>query len=217
MSDHIRAALQRLDPSNDNHWTADGAPRLETVKFLASDTTITRDVLNAAAPGFSRSSAVVQAAPQEPATSQALSTPAAAAGGRPAAPQAPARAQSTVVPPVPDGYTVDQLKEMLAEANKSYEQALAEHAAAGRAVQYAAAVVDRLTDALQKQQPESGFVHVVLAWQRTQAALREQRAARLEAVKNIDLSAILPQKSNLDKAFARKTGFGQTRPDFKKV
>lgn len=49
----IKAALQQLDGSNANHWTADGAPRLETVKMFAGDPSITRDLLERVAPGFS--------------------------------------------------------------------------------------------------------------------------------------------------------------------
>lgn len=57
MTQKIVDALKKLDVKNDNHWTADGLPRLDTVKMLASDQTITRDHVAAAAPGFSRATA----------------------------------------------------------------------------------------------------------------------------------------------------------------
>jgi hypothetical protein len=52
----ILAALTKLDAKNDNHWTADGLPRLDTVKMLASNATLTRDIVTAAAPDFNRAS-----------------------------------------------------------------------------------------------------------------------------------------------------------------
>lgn len=65
-------ALRKLDPGNDSHWTSDGMPRLETVKLFAADAALTRDVVTAAAPGFSRTNpeplGVAKAPPDEPMT-----------------------------------------------------------------------------------------------------------------------------------------------------
>ena len=41
MTNKILGALLKLDVQNNNHWTADGLPRLDTVKMLASDQTLT--------------------------------------------------------------------------------------------------------------------------------------------------------------------------------
>lgn len=54
---NIIDALKKLDVSDDNHWTVDGQPRLDTVKMLASDPSVTRDTLNAVAPDFNRETA----------------------------------------------------------------------------------------------------------------------------------------------------------------
>jgi len=54
MNANIIEALSKLDVTNDNHWTEHGLPRIETVKFLTGDTSITRDAINAAIPGFNR-------------------------------------------------------------------------------------------------------------------------------------------------------------------
>jgi len=54
MNANIIEALSKLDVTNDNHWTEQGLPRIETVKFLTGDTSITRDAINAAIPGFNR-------------------------------------------------------------------------------------------------------------------------------------------------------------------
>lgn len=54
---NIIDALKKLDVSNDNHWTVDGQPRLDTVKMLAADPSVTRDTLNEIAPDFNRATA----------------------------------------------------------------------------------------------------------------------------------------------------------------
>lgn len=57
MSDKIKEALQKLDPANENHWTGDGSARLETVKFNMGGEAVSREELDAAFPGFNKSTA----------------------------------------------------------------------------------------------------------------------------------------------------------------
>jgi len=57
MRERILEALSKLDASNDNHWTQDGLPRLETVRFMAAHQGLTREQVSEVAPGFSRSTA----------------------------------------------------------------------------------------------------------------------------------------------------------------
>lgn len=54
MSDKILAALALMDPTVDAHWTMNGDAKLETVKALADGESITREELEALAPGFNR-------------------------------------------------------------------------------------------------------------------------------------------------------------------
>jgi hypothetical protein len=56
----ILDAVNQLDPNNDNHWTADGLPRLETVRLMASDSSLSRDDVEKAAPDFRRPKASEQ-------------------------------------------------------------------------------------------------------------------------------------------------------------
>lgn len=60
MSEKIREALLGLDPQNDEHWTADGAPRLDVLANALGDQKVTRADVLAAAPGFSRENPVLQ-------------------------------------------------------------------------------------------------------------------------------------------------------------
>jgi hypothetical protein len=48
MADKAKLAetLQKLDASNENHWTSDGSPRLETLKFLSGGETYSREDVN---------------------------------------------------------------------------------------------------------------------------------------------------------------------------
>lgn len=53
---HVRdiiAALKKLDPEDESHWTIDGAPRLDALAGLVA---VTRQQVAAAAPQFSRTS-----------------------------------------------------------------------------------------------------------------------------------------------------------------
>lgn len=68
MNDKILDALKKLDVENANHWTTDGLPRLETVRMLAGNQSITREQVSLAAPGFTRTTAGFAAA-VEPADS----------------------------------------------------------------------------------------------------------------------------------------------------
>lgn len=77
----IASALSRLDPNNDNHWTADGLPKVDTVRFLAGDQSVTREQIQQTDPTFSRATAVArlqtvvtevapEAAPEQPVVSE---------------------------------------------------------------------------------------------------------------------------------------------------
>lgn len=57
----ITEALSKLDPNNDNHWTSDGLPRIDTVKMLAGNPALTREMITAEVPNFSRQTALVAA------------------------------------------------------------------------------------------------------------------------------------------------------------
>jgi hypothetical protein len=64
----IVLALSKLDPANDQHWTAGGLPRLDIVKEFAKESSLIREQLELAAPGFSRTNLVLpEAAASAPA------------------------------------------------------------------------------------------------------------------------------------------------------
>lgn len=53
----LAQALSKLDPLNDNHWTQDGLPRLDTLKMLTGDQTLTRDAIASQFPDYKRTGA----------------------------------------------------------------------------------------------------------------------------------------------------------------
>lgn len=58
MKEVILAALAKLDPAVDSHWTADGLVNLNSFKFIAGGVSVTREQLEEAAPGFTRTNPV---------------------------------------------------------------------------------------------------------------------------------------------------------------
>lgn len=52
-ADDIKAALAKLDPANDEHWTTDGLPRLDAIEALVGAAVARKDITNAA-PEFTR-------------------------------------------------------------------------------------------------------------------------------------------------------------------
>lgn len=54
MQTKIIDALDKLDSNNPNHWTADGHPKLETVRLFAGDNAITRQMIVDVAPNLTK-------------------------------------------------------------------------------------------------------------------------------------------------------------------
>lgn len=53
----LAEAIAALDPANDDHWTADGLPRMDAIMELTGDPSITRKHVTDAAPQLTRSNA----------------------------------------------------------------------------------------------------------------------------------------------------------------
>ena len=53
-------ALLELDPENPNHWTDDGLPKVNAVRFATGDPSIGRDEITVAAPLFTRDNRVLE-------------------------------------------------------------------------------------------------------------------------------------------------------------
>lgn len=62
---NIAEALKELNPTNDEHWTADGLPRMDVVEGLIGDKSITRADVTNTQPDFNRAAAVSPDAGEE--------------------------------------------------------------------------------------------------------------------------------------------------------
>lgn len=128
---NILNALAKLDPNNDNHWTDDGLPRMDTVKMLTGNPGLTRDAVTVAAPGFDRE----QARAAAPVAADSGTPGAWVAVAPPAPPVAPAVAPAVQesappAPPAPPESDLPQLQPTpLAEevqSNEDLESKMAE-------------------------------------------------------------------------------------------
>lgn len=242
MTQKIVDALKKLDVNNDNHWTADGLPRLDTVKMLAADQTITRDQVAAAAPGFSRSTAPTwapateQQAPQQ--ESQGGSTGntenAAPAAAQPPAPAEQATqesgtaATSTEQPPQqPEQPAVEQPASAASDEIEALEEALAAQSEKVEELRQLKSKLeaefqterqkeDDLRAKLEAKRPvkddTSNAIQEYLASQQRQL---EERAAKKQMLKEsgIDLKELQRGlRSPLDAAMSRKNTRGTQRP-----
>lgn len=213
MSAKILEALKKLDPTNDNHWTEDGAPRMDTVKMLAADQTLTREQVTAASPGFGRATPLQADAPAAPVTPPvgAVTTPVVdaekaneslegSAGARQADTQAqPSDAKS-------------EARARLESAQAALVEAAGRKAAADQAHAAASKAVDEATDALTAAGGVETLSDALGGYFARQQKVRDDRADRMQQLKGIDIKSILPQRAMIDQAMARKTTRGSQRP-----
>ncbi len=61
--EQINKALRLLDPTEDDHWTSDGLPRMEAIHALTEDASITRKMVTDADPNLTRETAAEIVAP----------------------------------------------------------------------------------------------------------------------------------------------------------
>lgn len=196
MTDMLKA-LAKLDPSNDDHWTADGAPRIEVVENYLEAKTSRKEII-AAAPTFTREIAAADVQPTVQPEPEAAATPA-----EPEAPEAPAVAVEA-----------DPLAELQARLD-------AANAAAAAIEKEKAAAQAAIDAAIEAQAKTPTHISNQLEIQRFLQAQQEQRIARGEARRNlaeagVDLRGLqeIVSGSKLDQAMSRKKGFGNKRPVF---
>lgn len=229
----LLAALASLDVQNDAHWTADGSPRLETVRALAADASVSREAVTSAAPQFCRENPVLPgaqqpqqatAAPQQAPVAPWLAVPLGTALA-----VAPAGAQASQVeagdePLAAGGLLAPGASQEPAGAPEQdeFRTAVARLEAASRAAAQATqaqAEASKEVDRLLQERERAGIgretvteqIGAYLASQKRLLAQRgEQRRILAEA--GLKVEDLLPLRSKLDAALQRKTGRGGQRP-----
>ncbi len=240
MSQRILDALKALDVGNDNHWTADGLPRLDTVKMLAADPTLSRETVSAVAPGFDRASAPGYVVPAADSAGNAVQAPTAGAptpetASGAVAPLAASGATSVTEgsgdvsfssdqPEQPEmaatGTATDEVETLAANLEETRAEIVRVHAALAEGNKVLKALVDReqmLADKLQKVSPKDDTPSAIRAYLDAQVRKGEERAARKQLIATSGFATELKQltqdlKSPLDAAMARKTSRGTQRP-----
>lgn len=177
----IKEALGKLDPANDQHWTADGLPLLDAVKMIASNPGINREAVTAAAPGFNRAvaSAVPPTGPaagaQAPSAAQRDPALGTGANGAHSAPQAPNVEEQ-----------IKALQKKLDEARGEIELKKADYSKIEKDLDALLILQARTESTPQKTQ------HAIQGYLEAQKQEREARAARLALVKEtgVDIKAL---------------------------
>lgn len=175
-------ALGKLDPTNDNHWTAEGLPRLETVRMLAGDQTVSREAITQVAPEFNRATAAANSAGTEQPEQNA-----------PVATSEDEREMETELAEL-DSH-IAKIQQYLEQGRQELEKALNRR--------------DALVNALHKPEDPTHAIVTIQAYLQSQTKLRENEAARRQVLAENgvgvkDIMALLPQNAPIDKNFGRK-------------
>lgn len=195
MSEEIRAALATLDPKNENHWTEGGQPRLDA---LGLSPVPKRSDVTAAAPLFSRSN------PEVPASEKPKQEPA---------------VEQVPVAPTLDSKLVG-LQGDLEAAQKLVQEQQDKLVAAKKALADAQAERDKVVVALEKSGLRKDHENI-LGIRAVLERSKQERAAKAEIANELRrvgvTEKLLQGGSALDRAMARKRGFGLQRPNMQQA
>ena len=192
MDANLKEALLKLDVDNDNHWTEQGLPRIETLKFLTGDVSITRESINNTAPGFNRSNREIADAVPEIITSVVTETPIAVE------PVVVTEEQTPVLRTFEEGLRIAQLE---------LDQLVQEFGLLQNQVFEKTKEVHALAEQVANAKPVETSQTAIQSYLRSEQGVLEERGVRLEmiarsGIKLKDLADNL--KSPLDASLARK-------------
>lgn len=203
---NILAALAKLDPENDQHWTADGAPRIDAVTDLVGAPVTRAQIVNAA-PKFTRDNREgLTAGGEEPAAEQSgAEVVTEALAKNPEAVKAAVAGAERMRPETRRFLEIDEELKQLHEQKGAIDNRMAE--------------LSREQARLQRFAP-SGHVYDHKADQAARMEfIRAQNAQRAErvAVARAHAAVVTAARAPIDSAMARKTGFGLARPQYPAV
>jgi hypothetical protein len=231
MTQAILAALAKLEPENNNHWTSDGLPRLESVRLFTGMPNLSREAVTTAAPLFNRASLVLpRAGSQDPGTdAPTVSDPVAPQpGANPEGTQNGAGNPDNLEDDGGDesgfGFADPQTQPSSAPAEDALKAAQAAHDSARLAKEKADQEYAQATRALDialvahaKANPSQQLHSAVQSYHARQLQLMGERAKqsvtlRTAGVNVADLVALLPKRAPIDQALQRNTKRGRQRP-----
>lgn len=203
----VLEALGKMDPMNDNHWTSDGMPRIDTVKFLAGDPTLTREMVTAEAPDFTRQALLAMQATAS-ATPPAVPTETAPAVAAAAAPVVTEQAGAPVTIAQPVERVVDY-DAAIEAAQRILQDAITARNEANDKVAEVQNALDDLINAKHASGEAETTMDVIQGYLKSQQGVLQERARRAQVLKESgvtleDIKNLIPQASPLDQALARK-------------
>jgi len=227
--EQIVEALKKLDVSNDNHWTEDGLPRVETVRMLVGDQSLDRKTITAAAPQFTRAAviAAAQAPTQQAQNTDPTATPVPTSETQQGAPQAQSQDQVTTQTASEETSEDEDVDQPVQAAEPSLEDRqtellhLQEEIAQldGQLVKLSKQKADLNVKAdalileIDKLTPKSDNQRDIIEYLEQQKRQLQLRKQKIDSLKGVNLADLLPSRSPIDTAMARKSGHGKGRPN----
>lgn len=203
-NDKIAQALAQIDPNNDAFWGTNGQVKLDVVRRLAQDGSISRDQITIADPVFNRTVArgradIAAGATQAPQTA----SPTAAAVVQAATPPVVAVTAALKVEPAtssleeseietnPDEDQFTDARAQLKIEQKKLEALQKTEHEAKKAVLQQQKVVDEIVVAAEKLQPQHPVV--VKDYHKSQQTLLAQRANRMQVIREsgVDIKSLV--------------------------
>lgn len=195
----VTEALAKLDVNNDNHWTADGLPRIDTVRMIAGNQALTREMITAEMPEFSRQTASLGASVAAPVV--------------PVVPVAPVEQPkeeeevAEVSPPVEE--PVRDFEDELVVAQQELHDAIAARNEAQRLVDEKQNAMDEVISAQHAYADQTPIEVAVQGYLASQKELLTERGRRSQVLREkgvtlADIQDLIPQKAPIDIALSRK-------------
>lgn len=196
----VAEALRKLDVNNDNHWTADGLPRIDTVRMIAGNQALTREMITAEMPEFSRQTASLGASVAVPVAPVVLDVPVEFV-------EKPTEPVAEVAPPVKEDVR-DFEAEILA-AQQELHEALVARNEAQRLVEEKQNAMDEVISAQHAYAIQTPVEVAVQGYLASQKELLTERGRRSQVLREkgvtlADIQDLIPQKAPIDIALSRK-------------
>ena len=201
MTEQIIEALNQLDPLNDEHWTADGAPKMDIVNdLIESEDVVTRQDVVDAAPSFTKDNMVIEGTPEDKEEMVDIEFDSSMSNSQ---------VDQWVASLNPDELcaTVEALAEERNSVTREIENLKQSSSIAKRAINLAKVRIKLLIPGTSDAESIKKFIE-------SQTRARADRVKRRDALLgglDIKMSDLDP-RSPIDSAMSRKIGRGKTRP-----
>ncbi len=199
----VTEALAKLDVNNDNHWTADGLPRIDTVRMIAGNQALTREMITAEMPEFSRQTASLGASVAAPVVPVVPVAPV----EQPKEEEEEEEEVAEVSPPVEE--PVRDFEDELVVAQQELHDAIAARNEAQRLVDEKQNAMDEVISAQHAYADQTSIEVAVQGYLASQKELLTERGRRSQVLREkgvtlADIQDLIPQKAPIDIALSRK-------------